>query len=414
MHLARDVQSVVITGTNGKTTSARMLEQFMIDSNRSYFANKSGSNLMQGITAEYALNSTLTGKAKKKYAIIECDEAASKKVFEYINPSVALVTNIFSDQLGVIGDIMATLENVKIGLMNSPNATICINADDSLSSSIPLELRNNIVYYGINSGVLEDSQDNSTDATHCLKCGEEYKYEHRTYGHLGGFYCPWCGYSRAKPDVAVTELYFQNANEQNVKIDTKDAVCGLTINLPGSYNIYNAAGVIAAALSLGFTLNDAILALGRFEGGFGRMEKFMLEGKEVRMILVKNTVGFNQVLSYLGSLEGDALLAICLNNQVADGTDISWLADVAFSKILDMADRVKGVYVSGACADDVSRCLEKAGLSMDSIRKFPDQGEMLTAALHQDAPVYIIPSYTAMMELRSDLSRRYGIKEYWE
>src|SRR5699024_4662816 len=134
--LGRDVQVLLVTGTNGKTTTARMLEQSFADAGLPCFANRSGSNLIQGITAEFAENATLTGRPKKKYAVIECDEAASKAVLGQLRPQVILVTNVFRDQLDRYGEITHTLESIYRGLSHVPEATLCLNADCSLTASL--------------------------------------------------------------------------------------------------------------------------------------------------------------------------------------------------------------------------------------------------------------------------------------
>ena len=413
-HLAKDVKSVAITGTNGKTTSARMLEQFFIDSGAGYFTNKSGSNLLRGITAEFAINATMTGKPKREYAIIECDEAASKKVFEYLNPAVVLVTNVFADQLDRFGDIGAILENIRIGVKNAPNASVCLNADDPLTSSIADDIPNKVVFYVVNTEIYKGQADELYTSINCIHCGNAYEYDYRTYGHLGGFRCAACGFARKNPDVAVIEITMQDADSQTVKLCAFDETSDVTINLPGGYNIYNAAGAIAASEEMGFSLEAAKAAMMSFECGFGRMEKFDLGGVLIRMILVKNAVGCSQALSYLCSLPDEIMIAISINDRIADGTDISWIQDVGFEKLLDMGVKLRGILVSGIRAEDMAGRLADAGIPDEQIRVFKDQGEMLEAALGQDAPVLIMPTYTAMLELRSIISKKFGVKEYWE
>ena len=414
-HLAGDVICAAITGTNGKTTSSRMLEQFFIDAGYSYFSNKSGSNLMQGITAEFALCATATGKPKRRYAIIECDEAASKKVFEYMDPAVVLVTNVFSDQLDRFGDISVTLENIKTGVKNSPNTKVCLNADDSLISSIADEVANKTIFYGVDPGVLENHADESSGAPPpCCRCGAAYEYDFATYGHLGGFRCPACGHARRIPDVAATGLISKDADTQVIRLQAFGKTVVVTINIPGEYNIYNAVGATAAAIAMGFPIEAVTSALLRFERGFGRMEKLDINGLPVRTILVKNPVGFNQALNYLRGLPGDTLLALCLNDNIADGTDVSWIWDVRFETLLDMGDRLRGILVSGTRSDEMARRLIHAGCPQERMRVFADPGDMLSAALEQGAPVYIMPTYTAMLELRSKIRKAYGLKNFWE
>ena len=412
--LAKDVECSVITGTNGKTTSARMLEQFYIDSGASYFSNKSGSNLMQGITAEFALLATAGGKPKCRHAIIECDEGASKKVFEYLDPKLVLVTNVFRDQLDRFADVGAALDSIKIGVKNSPNAIVCLNADDPLISSIADDIPNKVVLFGVDPGVFDNNPDGLPDAPNCVHCDEKYEYSYTTYGHMGGFRCPSCGRTRQRPDVAVTGLTAQDADSLSVALRAYGDTAGITINLPGMYNVYNSAGAIAAALELGFPIEAAKAAMLRFECGFGRMEKFDLGGLPVRMILVKNQVGCDLALDYLLSLSGDALFVICLNDRIADGADVSWIEDVRFEKLLEMADRLRGVFVSGTRAGDMALRLGRAGLPEGLVQVFGDMGQLLDALLNQDTPVCIIPTYTAMLELRGIIGRRFGLKNFWE
>jgi UDP-N-acetylmuramyl tripeptide synthase len=128
--LAKTVTTVIVTGTNGKTTTSRMIEQAFIDAGISYFANKTGANLISGITAEFAVHSTAGGKCRFPYAVIESDEAAFKQVGRLVNPKAVVVTNVFRDQLDRYGEVTHTLNNIRIGLQGCKNAVVCLNADD--------------------------------------------------------------------------------------------------------------------------------------------------------------------------------------------------------------------------------------------------------------------------------------------
>ena len=154
--LAKDVTTILVTGTNGKTTTSRMIEQSLLDSGISFFANKSGANLLSGVTAEFAANSTWTGKCRYTHALIESDEAALKQISSYVDAKVIVVTNVFRDQLDRYGEVSHTLENLKIGISHSPNAVLCLNADDSLCTSLADGVQNPVIFYGVNTPVYEN------------------------------------------------------------------------------------------------------------------------------------------------------------------------------------------------------------------------------------------------------------------
>lgn len=412
--LARDVKTIVITGTNGKTTSSRMVEQILTEAGLSYFANRSGANLIQGIVAEFAMHATVAGKPKCDYAVIECDEGASKLVCKYINPAMVLVTNIFGDQLDRFGDVMNTLENVKTGIKNSPNAVICLNADCSLSASIAREIENRVVFYGVDTEIYRERIPEISDAAHCIFCKARYEYDYTTYGHLGGFKCPKCGYRRPEPHVAVRKILNQSADGTTVEMQVNGETLVTGISIPGGYNIYNAAAGMAVALALGISKDTAARALAGVESGFGRMEKLRLGEVSARMILVKNPAGCNQVLNFLSNMDEQALFVICLNDNVGDGRDVSWIWDVGFEILGDMGDRLSKVITSGIRADEMALRLKYAGLPLEKLEVIPDYDRLINAMIEQDRPVIIMPTYSAMMELREKIAAKFGLREFWE
>lgn len=417
--LAKDVACVVITGTNGKTTSSRMLEQCFVEAGLSYFSNKSGANLHSGIIAEFAMHSTLTGKPKCEYALIECDEAAFRQVGCFLDAKCVLVTNIFRDQLDRYGEITHTLNNIKAGLKDSPNAVVCLNADCSLSVSMADELEQKIIYYGVETPLYKERVSEISDAPYCVKCKGEYTYDYVTYGHLGGFRCEQCGYARPAADVAVLEVCESTPDYSRIRLRCPGGPEGAeehqtTVNLPGGYNIYNAAGVMAAAGALDIGAETAIKALAEFECGFGRMEKITVGETDIRMILIKNPAGANQVLNFLSNTDGSCDFVVCLNDRLADGTDISWIWDVDFEKLLDMGDRLLTVYVSGVRADDMALRFKYAGIDAGKIKIVRDYGRLLEEMPNGGRNVYIMPTYTSMLDLRDKIRRVYGLGNFWE
>jgi len=413
--LAAGVETVAITGTNGKTTSARMVEETFREAGRDCFANRSGANLISGVTTEFVLNATLSGKPKKKYAVIECDEAAARRVLGELQPRTVLVTNLFRDQLDRYGEVTHTLENIREGLKGAPSAVLCLNADCSLTSSLALDLPNRAVYYGVDrSAAGSAGKPEISDATHCIRCKTEYEYDYVTYGHLGGFRCPKCGYARHKADVAVTELVERTADKTSALLRIRGELRLVTVNLPAIYNVYNAAGAVAAALEMGVDTDAAIAALGRFKCGFGRMEKFALGAAGARMMLIKNPAGANQVLDFLLDIRDEFSLAVCLNDRDADGTDVSWIWDADFEKLAAVGRRLRRVIVSGDRAEDLRVRLKYAGVPEAKTGLETDYEKLTDWMEKQETPVFIMPTYTAMLELREHLIRRTGGAEFWE
>lgn len=413
-YLAKDVKCIIVTGTNGKTTTSRMIEQTLIDSGVSYFCNKSGANMMNGITTEFAMNSTTGGKPKKEYALLECDEAAFKTVSKYVDAECVLATNVFRDQLDRYGEITHTLNNIKIGIQNSKNAVVCLNADCSMTASLREEIDNDIVLYGVNLPIYKKHIKESSDAPYCIHCKHEYEYEYVTFGHLGKYKCPNCGYERPEPDVAVTDVFVSDADHSEIEISLKGEKRRAVINLPGGYNIYNAVAAVTVSDVMGFSPDTAVSALSTFECGFGRMEKFMLEDTETRMILIKNPAGCNQVLNFLSNINEKTLFVVCLNDNYADGRDISWIWDVDFESLMNIEENLTGILVSGIRADEMAMRFKYAGIPEEKIRVIKDYEKLIEEFTSQDAPVYIMPTYTAMMDLRAIVSKKYGYKNFWE
>ena len=230
--LAKNVTTVIVTGTNGKTTTSRMIEQSWIDAGISYFANKSGANLLSGVTAEFAMHSSLLGKCRYTHALMEADEAAFKAISTFVDAKAVVVTNLFRDQLDRYGEVTHTLENIKIGISHSPNATLCLNADDSLCTSIHDDFANPVIFFGVNTPIYASRVTELSDAPYCIRCKSEYVYDYVTYGHLGSYRCPKCGYCRPQTDVAVAKVLSSDAEQSTVVFRIGEEEYEAKINLP--------------------------------------------------------------------------------------------------------------------------------------------------------------------------------------
>lgn len=411
--LAKGVRTLVLTGTNGKTTSTHIVAQALENMGEQAFYNRSGANLIQGITTEFAIRSSIGGKPRYKLAVIECDEGALRRVCAAVDPEVLVITNVFRDQLDRYGEVTHTLEKLRIGAKNSPNAVLCLNADDSLITSLHDDVPNPVLFYGVSTPIYAGHVAEVSDAPYCIKCKSEYEYDFVTYGHLGGYRCPHCGYARPTPDLCVSRIVTSDEEHSEVVFRDGQTEIPASINLPGGYNIYNACAAMTAAKALGLDLTKAAQSLSHFACGFGRMEKFEIGGADVRMILIKNPAGCNQVLSFLTQRTEPFVFAACLNDRTQDGRDVSWIWDVAFERLTDM-DALREVYLSGTRAEDMALRFLYAGFPQEKLHVQKDYGKLMEEATAHKLPVFVMPTYTAMLALRGTISKTYGYKQFWE
>ncbi len=394
--LARGVKVIMITGTNGKTTSARMIEEGLKESGKSYFMNRSGANLITGITTAFILNSTLFGRCRKEYAIIECDENALKKVSVYIDAQILLVTNVFRDQLDRYGEVTSTLSAIETGAKNMKNCVLVLNADDPLTYSLYV-LENRHYSYGVSIPLQMGGR---SDSDYCVFCRSRYKYRYKTYSHLGDFYCEECGYHRERPDFSADALIDADAEHSTVFVNLNGKSEVLRINLGGAYNIYNAIGAAAVLTLLGIDAKTVESSLAGFAGAFGRMEDF---GK-VKMLLVKNPAGFTQTMNYIYPLNIKNLIFV-LNDKAADGRDVSWIWDAD----LRISENVENIYTFGIRSGDMALRLKYEGYDPKIIADYEE-----FYALCDEENTVIIPTYTAMMALRPYLAQKYNKEEFWK
>ena len=407
--LSRGVRIIAVSGTNGKTTTCRMIAAGLEAAGVLFFANRSGANLRAGITAELAAN-IRRGRPKKRVAVLECDEAALRSLSGDLKPEALVFTNVFRDQLDRYGEVTHTLSELETAAKAAPDATLCLNADDSLIASLSLSCANPVRFYGVAVSVPHEAPERS-DAPNCVRCGHRYEYEYGTYAHLGGFFCPVCGWRRPQPSVEVTEIGAMDRDGSDVVVRVGEDSVPLRVPLPAVYNIYNALAAACALDVFGIpaeTIRDSMHAA----AGFGRMERFPV-GKGVTMILVKNPAGFTQVLDYLAGADEPFDLMCCLNDNAQDGRDISWIWDVPLEQLSGDRMRVREVFVSGTRGEEMLLRLKHAGLPLSALHLVKDDRAFLRGVSAEARPLVIVPTYTAMMRLRPVLARRTGKEAFW-
>lgn len=423
--IAQNFEIIMVTGTNGKTTTSRIIEEILINNDVDYITNKSGANLLSGITTTFIQAVTVTGKPKHKVALIESDEAAFNQVTKHLQPKAVVVTNFFRDQLDRYGELYSTLNAVRSGIDRLDKAfTLILNADDSMCASLGKDSANRVLFYGIAESAYQGSaQDMNTDAMFCIYCKSKYEYSNHIYGHLGSFHCSNCGYGRPAADLECAEIqetgssYTTTLLRYTASLGEDEGSFAARINLPGLYNVYNAMAAAACGLALGYDTGKVKKALESFKSGFGRMESIQVQDKFIKLILVKNPTGFNQVLNFL-TLEDQGLnIAFLINDNLADGTDISWLWDVDFEQLNKVSDKIDNLMTSGLRGEDMAVRLKYSGLDPARIRIIKDYPMLIEEGLAKTPSggcFYILPTYTAMLEIRGILKKKFHLKEFWK
>lgn len=402
-YAAKNVDIIAVTGTNGKTTSARIIERALQNSGRSVCANRSGANLMPGITAELIMNKRLSGSVKCESAVIECDEAACRLVLGRLRPRVLLITNLFRDQLDRYGTVTYPRDCIAEGLRDTPETIAVINADCPMAASVSRLCQNKTVYYGL--GEHKKTCVGSGEDDTCPVCGKRLCYKGLSYANLGVFSCS-CGFARSKPDVSAESVFPDGSFV--LRADGDKTVCAPA--LPGLYNVYNSVGAVAAAVACGVPLKQAADAAQDFDCGFGRMESFPLGKRGARMILIKNAAAADQTLNEVCRAPEEKTLVLAVNDRTADGTDISWLDEADFG-MLARRGKIMRVYVCGDRAEAAEKRLKRENIPCQSCGNYD---KLIESLRDEDSFIFILPTYTAMLELRAKLVRRLGGKNFWE
>ena len=400
-HLSDHYEVIIVSGTNGKTLTTSLIVQLLKQKYPNILTNPTGANLTQGIVSTF-LNHTPV-KGEKNIAVLEVDEATIKHITPYIQPKLFVFTNIFRDQMDRFGEIYTTYQFMLDGASFAPEATILSNGDAPIFNSDTLP--NPRLYFGFNHE--EDGHYQAhynTDGILCPHCHSILQYNFITYSNLGKYYCPNGDFKRPELDYSVTELTELSLTKSSFKID------GFDFSLPigGLYNIYNALSAYAAARFFGLTPEEIQAGFGQAQRVFGRQEIFTLEDKEVMINLIKNPVGFNQIVQLLGYEKEEFSLVVLLNDNYADGQDISWIWDGEFEELAKLTP--KQTYIGGLRVDDLETRMEVAGFT--TLTKTENNDDLIEKLKSVPTKkINILATYTALLQLRKDLAKHGYLKE---
>ncbi len=391
---------VIVTGTNGKTLTTALSVRVLREKYDQVLTNPTGSNMEQGIVTTFI---TAPRAKKKGLAVLEVDEANVPIVCRYITPKVFVFTNIFRDQMDRYGEIYTTYNKILRGVKLAPKATIIANGDEQLFHS--KDLPNPIIYYGFNHEHHEAfNAPANTDGLLCPKCQHILQYHMRTYAGLGDYFCPHCGFKRPELTYSVTKIDKLTPTNSTFEIDGHQ----YTIGIGGLYNIYNALAAYSLGRFMGVDPEQIKHAFESDERVFGRQEIINVDGKQVTIILVKNPVGLNQVLDMIETDPKPFSFVFLLNANYADGIDTSWIWDGDFEKLA--RHQIPQYMTGGERYKDITTRLTMAGI--DNVWHEPDLTKVIDKIKQMPTEhVYILATYTAMLQLRKLLAEKEYIKK---
>lgn len=380
-------KTVVITGTNGKTTTARLLSQFAEVENLRILKNATGSNLERGVASALIANfNLLKGRVRDiDLAIFELDEAAFNNVIPKLSPDLIIFLNVFRDQLDRYGEVDSIVKKWEVTLNNiSKNCMLLINGDDRNLLQMKKSFKGKTFTFGV----------------------ENYKIRGEVnFKNIGD----------EKLDLEAKNVNLLGLDGVKFELNEKDGLWHFLLPVPGIYHIYDFLAAYIAASKLGIERKSIIQALRTFSPAFGRVEKFKLTpSNEAYIFLIKNPVGASQVFEVIkGEVKPNDRLLIALNDNFADGTDVSWIWDSEFEKLKVQSEKLK-IIVSGTRAEDLSVRLKYADFESEPIIIENDlQSALKEAKDGLEGRLFILPTYTALLELQKILAKSGLKKEYW-
>ena len=413
--------SAAVTGTNGKTTTTGMISKILATAGLRVVNNSTGANLVTGVTAAVVSDSSLSGRPSSEMGLFEVDEASVPRVAAEAELKILAVLNLFRDQLDRYGELAYTGKVIASAFADLPRegAAVVLNADDPLVASLGGSAANP-VFYGVDAPELDTGRlQHVADSKDCPVCGTPLDYSAVYMGHVGVYRCPKGDFERPAPAYRAGRVRLEGARGSSFLLSTPRGEAEARVPLPGLYNVYNALAAAAVAGEAGVRLDNVTRGLGAFGGAFGRVEKIQAGDREAFLLLIKNPVGFNEILRTFVTGADARNVLIAINDNDADGRDVSWLWDVDFEMLAEA--RAAGrtdpppFPVSGIRAGDMAVRLKYADLPVG--RVIPDREGAIEAALESTPPgetLYVLPTYTAMLEIRKALGDMGYTHQFWE
>ena len=397
---------VVVSATNGKTTTTAMLAEILGDRRLAW--NRAGANLMSGVA------SALVATRGAELGVLEVDEGALPEALARLRPRAVVLGNLFRDQLDRYGELEIIAERWRAAVAALPSTTtLVVNADDPIVADLAAE-RELVVRFGLDDPrQARAGLQHAADSKYCVRCGAPYRFAAAYVGHLGDYRCETCGHHRPPLDIAAREIELRGLHASRFRLVSAASEVEIELALPGLYNVYNATAAASLALAIGTSLEDVRVGLARFGAAFGRFERVAAGGKSVVLLLVKNPAGTNEVVRTLET-GIPPVLVVALNDGIADGQDVSWIWDVDFEPLLE---HVGLVIATGERAAELGLRMRYGGLPDVRLEVIPSLEQALDRGLSSveaGTDLVVLPTYTAMLALRAILAKRGAVRPYWE
>ncbi|MCU1677403.1 MAG: hypothetical protein JWM93_2161 [Frankiales bacterium] len=401
-----------ISATNGKTTTAAMASVILERGGARLVHNSAGANMAGGIASALLAGSGDTG-------LFEVDEFWLPGVVGDLKPQALVLGNLFRDQLDRYGELESIADRwAQVVATADPATTLVLNADDPLVADLGRERLSpeagalapsaagapGVLFFGVQDAGLAQERQHASDSTHCRRCGAPYRYDAVFLGHQGHYHCDVCGATRPAPDVFASDVHLDGVRGARFTLTTPAGSAPVALPLPGLYNVYNALAAAALTHALGSGLPDIVGGLEAVAPAFGRAETVQIDGRQLSIMLVKNPAGANEVLRTLALEDGEHDLLAVLNDNIADGRDVSWIWDADFEHL---AGHLRRVTCAGTRGAEMGLRLKYAGVPPERIVVEATLADGLDRALENgDGRLFALPTYTAMLALREELTRR--------
>lgn len=382
---------IAITGTNGKTTTAGLLTKLLEADGHQVLHNHLGANMLSGIATALVCQSNKKGKlTDADVAVLEVDEASLRRVADHVPITHVVVTNLFRDQLDRYGELDTTAQLIREGIEktnlnhpDTPEGKLFLNADDTAVMQLA-DAAKEVVTFGLDTSELPEAH-----ADNALLQLVPCQFEHNEP-------------AKQAPDVLLrlTEESPQGLQGQ-LHITGSETLTPVAVPIPGRFNGYNALAAMAVASALNVPAQSFTAALENHEQVFGRAESAVVNDRTVRTFLIKNPAGATEVFRWI-TQDPNARVLLALNDNDADGRDVSWIWDAAFELLSPLAKPNKPIYCTGVRRGDMANRLLYGGVPQNSIMVLEDlmtSIDIVTRDLAPTETLYVLPTYTALLKL---------------